>query len=189
MNIRNAVRLGYFQDVKRISKGIEIVVDELSERLDYFYNSINTEISEKINELGSFQVIHVRRNDLKQKENTPFGILAPDFYISHLEKNLPIVCTTDDEKDIHDIIQRINPDIVVGRNDLTPIQALSLMSKSKKFIGANSTMSFWGALLASRQGGKSIFPIIRTSTPENFDVSSYFSGFNLVEGIYYQDKY
>ena len=129
--------------------------------------------------------MHVRRNDMKEPENAPFGILKPEYYATHLRPNMPIVCTTDDEFSIKDILNIIKPEIILGKNDVTPMQAISIMSKAKHLVAANSTMSFWGSLLCAESGGSSIFPIPRTSPSEYFDATNLYPGFQLVPGVFY----
>ena len=177
--------LGYFQNVRLLPHGLEVVVSELNERIEFEFNQINALIRSELQRLGEYQVIHVRRNDMKEPENAPFGILKPEFYATHLRANLPIVCTTDDQYSIKDILNVIKPEIILGKNDVTPMQAISIMSKAKHLVAANSTMSFWGSLLCAENGGSSIFPIPRTSPSEYFDATNLYPGFQLVPGVFY----
>ena len=177
--------LGYFQNVRVLPHGLEVVVSELNERIEFEFNQINALIRSELQRLGEYQVIHVRRNDMKEPENAPFGILKPEFYATHLRANLPIVCTTDDQYSIKDILNVIKPEIILGKNDVTPMQAISIMSKAKHLVAANSTMSFWGSLLCAENGGSSIFPIPRTSPSEYFDATNLYPGFQLVPGVFY----
>jgi len=177
--------LGYFQNVRLLPHGLEAVVSELNERIEFELNHIDALIRSELQKLGEYQVMHVRRNDMKEPENAPFGILKPEYYASHLRPNLPIVCTTDDEFSIKDILNVIKPEIILGKNDVTPMQAISIMSKAKHLVAANSTMSFWGSLLCAESGGSSIFPIPRTSPSEYFDATNLYPGFQLVPGVFY----
>ncbi len=181
----NRIWLGYFQNVHLLPNGLVAVVSELRERIDTEFNGISALLLSELYALGEYQVIHVRRNDMKEPENAPFGILKPEFYATHLKPNLPIVCTTDDELAIQDILNDIKPKFVLGKNDVTPIQAISIMSKAKHLVAANSTMSFWGSLLCSENGGSSIFPIPRTSPSDYFDATNLYPGFELVPGVFY----
>jgi len=177
--------LGYFQNVHLLPHGIGAVVSELNERIEFEFNQINALLHSELHTLGDYQVIHVRRNDMKEPENAPFGILKPEFYTTHLKANLPVVCTTDDEFAIQDILSLIKPIIVLGKNDVTPMQAISIMSQAKHLVAANSTMSFWGSLLCAENGGSSIFPIPRTSPGAYFDATNLFPGFQLAPGVFY----
>ena len=177
--------LGYFQNVHLLPHGLGAVVSELNERIEFEFNQINALFHSELHKLGEYQVIHVRRNDMKEPENAPFGILKPDFYATHLKANLPVVVTTDDEFGIQDILNLIKPILVLGKNDVTPMQAISIMSKAKHLVAANSTMSFWGSLLCAENGGSSIFPIPRTSPGGYFDATNLYPGFQLAAGVFY----
>jgi hypothetical protein len=177
--------LGYFQNLSLIPHGLAAVVSELNERVGIEFHQINALYHSQLSTLGDFQVIHVRRNDMKEPENAPFGILKPEFYATHLKANLPVVLTTDDEFAIEDILEVIKPKIVLGKNDVSPMQAISIMSKAKHLVAANSTMSFWGSLLCAENGGSSFFPIPRTSPGTYFDATSLYPGFQLVPGVFY----
>jgi hypothetical protein len=179
------VWLGYFQNVSLLPHGLGAVVSELNERIEFEYHQINALFHSELTTLRDYQVIHVRRNDMKESENAPFGILKPEFYATHLKANLPVVCTTDDEFAIRDILDVIKPKIVLGKNDVTPIQAISIMSKAKHLVAAISTMSFWGSLLCAENGGSAIFPIPRTSPGAYFDATSLYPGFQLAPGVFY----
>jgi hypothetical protein len=177
--------LGYFQNIRLVPNGVRAVVSELKERIGFEFKQIDGLLQSNLEALGKYQVIHVRRNDMKDPENAPFGILQPEFYATHLKANLPIVCTTDDEFAIQDIINLINPELIVGKNDVTPIQAIAIMSKANHLVAANSTMSFWGSLLCAENGGTSIFPIPRTSPAAYFDATDLYPGFQLAQGVFY----
>lgn len=177
--------LGYFQNLSLLPHGLAADISELIERVEIEFNLINPSYLSKLRALEDYQVIHVRRNDLKLPENAPFGILKPEFYTTHLKANLPVVLTTDDESAIQDILDVIKPKLVLGKNDVSPMQAISIMSRAKHLVAANSTMSFWGSLLCAENGGSSIFPIPRTSPGAYFDAANLYSGFQLVPGVFY----
>jgi hypothetical protein len=177
--------LGYFQNLSLLPHGLTAVVSELNERVEIEFNQINAVHHSELSTLGDYQVIHVRRNDMKELENAPFGILKPEFYAIHLKANLPVVLTTDDEFAIQDILNVIKPILVLGKNDVSPMQAISIMARAKHLVAGNSTMSFWGSLLCAENGGSSIFPIPRTSPGAYFDASSLYPRFQLVPGVFY----
>ena len=134
----------------RVVQGIEsLLAEELKEALD------NVGIPNKIE--GRFQVLHVRRGDFISLKDT-FGVLSPEFYVTNLDKSLPVYICTDDEQLVPDVELATGAIHVFGPNDLDPVQTLKLMAEATSVVMSNSTLSWWGGFLCMRNGGRAFLP-------------------------------
>jgi hypothetical protein len=136
-------------------------------------------------------VIHVRRGDFTERNNDQtFGIISAESYKKVI-------------KDIKNKFDRIN--VITLTNDpnlknnnlygedfgriLTPDfcdawQALKLMSQADIVVSANSTLSWWGSVLATVNGGVGYIP---NSFYKNIDTQNAFSFPNLLKYSNYHD--
>jgi hypothetical protein len=110
-------------------------------------------------------VVHIRRGDFLERGNdSTFGIISPQSYkgIIKLIKtqipNINIVTLTDDFNLANNILYGDDFGQILPPNHCDPWQALKLMSQADVVISANSTLSWWGAVLASLNGGTSYIP-------------------------------
>lgn len=139
---------GYFQHWKYVDYSYYLFAAELNDYL----NTINIEnnIVPK-----SFIGLHVRRGDNIYTLDT-MGSLSYRYYLKVLEKEntlgLPVVLFTDDLKGASDVVEKVSPDYCFGPKDLSVWQTLKLMSNSHSLITANSTLSWWAALIGFKSG-------------------------------------
>lgn len=144
----------------------------------YAYSERNTALNEIQNLLNSFSsiktfmdstlpnvVVHVRRGDYLQRGNDQlFGVITIESYekqINSLRRKLGqvnLITVTDD-------LNLANNDLFKNKfgKILTPSicnewESLSLMSKADFVISANSTLSWWGAVMATMNGAVGIIP-------------------------------
>lgn len=135
---------GYFQNWKYVEDSFHIVGPEIE-------SYIATIDVSTVNIPNSYIGIHVRRGDNLFTLET-MGSLSSNYYKSILLKinkikSLPVVIFTDDLKGASDVIEIVSPDFVFGPEDLSVWQSLKLMSNSEYLITANSTFSWWAAIL------------------------------------------
>lgn len=103
--------------------------------------------------------IHVRRGDYTNLENE-FGLLSKTYYseaIKEALKNSPkpyVFVFSDDIGIAYKLLEEILIDFEVkwigGESGITPAETLSLISLSKIIIIANSTFSYWAAMLSAK---------------------------------------
>ena len=110
---------------------------------------------------NKYAVIHVRRGDypISQFPSKAIGQLDDDFYIQIAARtNLPLILLTESALDVTELSRFIKPCLVLSQKETNPWQSLALMAKSEFFIGSNSTLSWWGAYLASKQEHETWLP-------------------------------
>ena len=130
---------GYFQESSLVYRMAEDLLIEISKTLNA------TEI-EKI--YIAKQSLHIRRGDTTAIGAT-WGILTLDYFNRVLDTNEEtVVCT--DSSEIRDIYSAKKLKIVVS-TDAThnSWQTLKILTRSDRFIGSNSTLSWWAAWLIS----------------------------------------
>ena len=171
--------LGYFQDFELFIDSMNIIVPELMAAVYFNTNQIKKEIVEN---LGTFQVLHIRRGDFLNK-NSNFQALALNYYLRNITPDLKLVLITDDIDSSKTIINSIKPNFIFGPEDFNEIECLYLMSKAKIVIAAKSTFSFWGGVLCQSNGGCTIYPSTDTSDGRNLN----YPGF-LIESPEYEAK-
>jgi hypothetical protein len=142
---------------------MNIVVPELKAAVYFNTNQIKKEIVEN---LGTFQVLHIRRGDFLYK-NSKFPTLALNYYLRNITPDLNLVIITDDIDSSKTMINFIKPNFIFGPADFNEIECLYLMSKANIVIAANSTFSFWGGVLCQSNGGRTIYPSMDTSNGRN----------------------
>ena len=139
--------IGYFQNWNLVEKTFDLFRYELDKALE----NISLIDLDQI-DFKNVVVIHIRRGDYLNPSNS-FGILTPEYYLKALElipgyENKSKIIVTDDPIHIKDIESKLNPNLILGPDQLSAWQTLKLISMSKYFILANSTLSWWGAYLA-----------------------------------------
>jgi hypothetical protein len=182
---KNSLNMGYFQHWKNVVNNWKSFGNELITYLDL------VDIPSNLNQLPSNTVvIHVRQGDLINVKNS-MGILDYSYYSRAINKikemnensDFNFIILTDDIKRANDIVVQLKliNFSILGPDQLNAWQSLKVMSNAKNLISANSTLSWWGAFIASDKGGKSYLP-----TPwfknwhEDVDDAFYFPGCNIV---------
>lgn len=180
---------GYFQKQAEIDKVFSFVEIELLPLL----RGILATISERLQLGSSYTVLHVRRGDYKVDEFTPIhiGILS-DEYFSRALKGMDtsnLILLTENREDVTDLVKALNPRMVLDKSDTTPWETLAIMYGASQFLGANSSLSWWGAKLCSAKGGQVWLPS-QWSYWKNIDASDYhFPGSNIANVHWVQDNH
>lgn len=149
---------GYFQNWKYVSKVIDSLETEIRPLLEKEFATLPEELRSSL-----FAVLHFRRGDMTKYWET-MGILDRS-YFERVEKEamagiggtIKVVVLTDDkEAALKAFPERAS--YIYGPDEVSEWQALALMSKARFVITSNSTFSWWGGLLASRNGGTAYIP-------------------------------
>lgn len=173
---------GYFQSVDTVLKS-----DILEDELKLFLTPLADEVVRRLGlKNQSFDVVHVRRYPIENMRKVDIGNLGLKYYQEWIEKtkttNLVVLC-----KDIREVksLLRIYTEVtVLDNNSLNPWESLALMSKSRKCLSSNSTLSWWGAFLCHKNGGESHLPS-QWSYWNNVNTHKlYFDGCKIQESIW-----
>jgi hypothetical protein len=144
---------GFYQDYAQVKNVLEIILPELKNHSEHLLSSIKSRI-----EIPTvYQFAHIRRGDLAASSAT-YGLLEIDWYANCRNSQLPLVLSTDDLKNSEELIAQLNPVVILNPDKFSAFETLFVMGKSKELIMANSTLSWWGALIATQNGGKAYFP-------------------------------
>jgi hypothetical protein len=142
------------------------------EYVEHVWGAIGPEIQRTLNLqstaenfVGDYLVVHVRRGDLLI-QNRLWGILQIDYYgkaikIAKEKLKLPdiaICVITDQPEEAENLFSEYQNVQVFGPTDLDEWGCLSIMSRSKGVIAANSTLSWWGGYLCHKRGGFMVIP-------------------------------
>jgi hypothetical protein len=147
---------GYFQTWKyfaefqvQIREEIEVVEKSL-----WYLEWQNKAKKEKI------VMLHIRLGDYLEKQNEMFGSLSPNYYERALKllpdelSQSPIWVFSDDIDAARSILSNIrdfNFEWIRPPSSSSPVESLLLMSSGAANIIANSTYSWWGAMLNNCQ--------------------------------------
>jgi hypothetical protein len=168
---------GFFQKHEYIRESQETIFSELMEsveQIDLPITFVEWQNGER------YQCWHIRRGDYLLPENSAYGLLGLEWYLRYQESNLKIVIVTDDKPTALKLLTNHNHCLILGPEDSSVFQALSIMSKSSHLVAANSTLSWWGGFLVAMQGNSVIYPY--SEIEKHRDIN--FSSFNLQQGIY-----
>lgn len=180
----NMAYIGYFQNSNIVLAVREVILPELEEMINK--KSI---LPKNLNKGEFLEVIHIRRGDtIVPNIKKRVGILDLDYYKAVLGdrnlKNTRIV-VTDDESDSKSLVNNLRADAVFSSRELDPISTLHLMSKAKKLVTANSTFSWWGGILANKNGAEVIIPKPFFASPElSADKALNYPGFVQAKSIF-----
>lgn len=106
---------------------------------------------------ADYQVMHIRRGDFRQHQET-FGILSDNYYAGNREESLPLYICTDEPDSVAGLASRLQASKVVGPLDLNAWQTLKFMSGAKNLVMANSTLSWWAGFIAANCGSTVLLP-------------------------------
>jgi hypothetical protein len=149
---RSILIWGYFQNKIYFPERFDLAI-EIAQTLAH---SVNDSEFATFN-LDSFQSVHIRRGDYASHRNT-FGQLDYSFYASQLKMELPCVVATDET---HSEFEALVPkDINVRWMPITSNawELLYILGLSKYFIGSNSTLSYWTAVIVTSKKGQATLP-------------------------------
>jgi hypothetical protein len=168
---------GFFQKYEYVLNSQEIIFEELMESVQHI------DLPSKFLEWQNDQIYecwHIRRGDYLLPENSGYGLLSLEWYLSHQNSSLPTVIVTDDKPGAFKLISSVNNYLILGSEDASVFQALSIMSKASHLVAANSTLSWWGGFLVAMQGNSVTYPISEIEKHRNINSSL----FDLQPGIY-----
>lgn len=158
--VPNPVRYayGYFQKQQ--------IIDGLNETIERellpVVQSLLPNLLKKHNLNFPYTAIHFRHYLTEGLELTPvhFCNLSLKYFTEWNATNpgQEIVLLTDQVADVADLIELLRPKLVLDREQTTAWETLALMSGATRFLGANSSLSWWGARLSSAQGGEVWLP-------------------------------
>jgi hypothetical protein len=103
-------------------------------------------------------------------ENSGYGLLDADWYLTNSDRTLPTVVVTDDKNTSQDLIAAIGECLVLGPDEADPVQALAIMANSNHLVAANSTLSWWGGFMVAKRGYSVVYPF--TETEAHRDINS-----------------
>ena len=163
---------GYFQKQAEIQKVFSDVEKELLPVLQRTLVSLEERM-----QLGSnYTVLHVRRGDYEAAEFTPIiiGTMSDEYFCRGLEEmdTSNLILLTENREDVTDLQKALNPRMVLDKFDTTPWETLAIMYGASQFLGANSSLSWWGARLCSANGGQVWLPS-QWSYWKNIDPTDY----------------
>jgi len=156
----NIILMGFWQHWGFVESEIDSAVSEISKFLQ------DLPVPKLLSTTGRKRlVVHVRRgNYLQRGLDQILGVVNPASYRSVikslLEKNpgLEVYTLTDDIDLINNTDYGPLFGHIINPNEVDVWQAIKLMSEADFVLAANSTLSWWGALLATMQGGKGFIP-------------------------------
>ena len=102
-------------------------------------------------------ILHIRRGDTVGKVSKTRGLLTSKYYLNAINsiefksgiKFKHIIAVTDDIETSKKELIRIPISLWLGPQDLNAIETLKVFVEARNFIGANSTLSWWGIRLSN----------------------------------------
>ena len=145
---------GYFQDLVYFEGIKHQIFEKISNILSTIF--VERHLGSRFPDLNDkYQVIHLRLGDYK---NEPFGVIKIFENTKLLDSGLPVIVCTDG--DASEIQKRLTyePKLVLTPLNTDGWEVLAVMAKAEIVITSNSTLSWWGGVVACHNGGKSYFP-------------------------------
>lgn len=162
---------GFFQSTEHILENIEFIENCLAHATREVSQTSKV-IQVLRDRYPKYQVLHVRLGDYLESD---FGIINPASYSNLISKNLPlIVCTDGTQQQVAEIL-RIKPDLILTPRETTAWETLSIIGTAEKFIGVNSTLSWWGAFLVRHNKKEAHLPLIwqKSKPQQNIGLSDF----------------
>ncbi len=155
---KNQLNMGYFQHWKYVENVWGLIYPEIkavlaTQQTPDFLSSDFTNVG----------IVHIRRGDLAASADT-MGILSIEYYKESLEflreicPELTLVCITDDVPNASKLAYQLGIQKILGPSELSEWETMALMAKAKFVIAANSTFSWWGGYLCSKNSGLAVIP-------------------------------
>lgn len=135
---------GYFQNSLVVEKNRLVLSQELNQALDELVGNCSSDFD---------QALHIRRGDTLSFAKS-WGVLDISYYLDQISANKSLAICTDDP-DLGRSLKIKYPDAYVSIPQTeTTWQTLRILSRSKEFIGANSTLSWWAAWIIKVNAGQ-----------------------------------
>jgi hypothetical protein len=168
------IHLGFYQSLTFLQVEVPIILDELELLLS------KIEIPSELRNNRDYASIHIRGGDYHHpKHMKAFGILADQYYVNLVEELSKqgfkkAFVLTDDLLSARKRLQKSSKIELEFVQNLDEISTLRMMANARVMCSANSSFSWWGAMLAARRGGKAFVPfpwfISNTTASGNPDV-------------------
>ena len=129
---------------------------ELAELLAKAKKQVQHQV-DKLSLPKNYQVIHYRCGDYLGHKGD-FGVISVDYYKASIDRGLPTVVLTDSFERANELFEQLGNLKVVSPEECDAWAALVIISEADLIISSNSTLSWWGAFFAVKQGGKAIIP-------------------------------
>jgi len=176
---------GYFQDNKYCDSSLGAVELEILPHVEKIATKLVTTnlIPQR------YSVLHIRAAAYSTQNATnlnSIGNLHENYFLKNIDKlnaNYLIVLTENAEH-IPELLKKIKPDLVLDASQLDAWETLATMALSDSMMGVNSSLSWWGAKLASLKGGETWLPD-KWSSWNNINSMDYrFPKLNSLESIW-----
>jgi hypothetical protein len=154
--ITSRVRIvrGFFQNSDYVLKNKALISEKLL-RATYLIEQNSAKIQYLKSRYPQYQVVHIRLGDFV---NSEFGVISPESYKSAFDPIIPIlICTDGSQEEILEMIDFPVEEILTPA-ELSTWETLCIMQSASRFVGANSTLSWWGAFLAISRGNLAFLP-------------------------------
>jgi hypothetical protein len=141
--------------------------------VDAAWNQFGPELSQYLESLTPAKgvtapqiVMHIRRGDsVRESELGRRTLLSADYYLQGLEflineynlQDIKVVVCTDSKDEVREMLKGLEFQLI-GPDDATPLESLSIMASSDYLICANSTLSWWAGRLAVDGGAVVLLP-------------------------------
>lgn len=172
---------GYFQNSSMVYELADTLIPELLFCLE------NRELTKLEKQLEGSEVIHIRQGDTKTPKNLERVGVLDSLYYSNLpeRRSTSRVVVTDDVLGAKAILGNQDVDGFYGPEQLDVISSLRVMARSSTLFTANSTLSWWGGVLAQSYGASVYIPepFFRNVNPLPGDAFNY-PGFNRLPSFF-----
>jgi len=148
---------GLFQNGSLVEQAFHYIESELDFALNESLDSLKT--SRQIPR--EYIAVHVRRGDypISDTPSRAIGQLDDNYFMKHLEEvDLPIIVLTENASEVSNLSKALKPHMILSATEASPLQTLALMSNAQFFVGSNSSLSWWGAYLVSKNGKQQVLP-------------------------------
>jgi hypothetical protein len=144
---------GFFQDFKWAEESYS----KLNEILTAM--TVHNDNSQHGKEIPSkYQVFHYRGGDyIRHPAN--FGVLAREYYLRNMDKELPVVVVTDSLEIAKEKFKDIRNIHFIDPSKSSAWEAIYIISRASHVVCSNSTLSWWGAFFAMKSGGIAVLPV------------------------------
>jgi hypothetical protein len=175
---------GFFQNAEMVEQVLGVIDVEL---LPLIKSNLK-ELQEKYDLRSPYTAIHLRRYPTAGIKLSPiqFCNLSSNYFINWAKQNSgeKIILLTEHADQVREIIDTLQPDLVLDASNSSPFDVLAIMAGSEKCLGSNSSLSWWGARLCSINGGQASLPS-RWSYWGNVDSRTFhFTGCNLSNSVW-----
>ena len=148
---------GLFQDVCIVEEAWPLIGDELINALSRSFDSIKSRLGLP----DKYAAVHVRRGDypISAYPSHAIGQLDDSFFTEIASQiDLPIVLLSENANEVAILGKALKSNLIISNTEANPLQTLSILENSESLIGSNSSLSWWGAYLATKSGKKCILP-------------------------------